>query len=114
MACVLLYLLASCNGKAVERRRNNLHDRALNLCLMLQRLREELKEIALDRCAKEVKAFAACASAAGLKVIFSCRDENQAGESCDLRLERLCALLENFQALRWQRVQHACRSFVRL
>jgi Cytochrome c oxidase biogenesis protein Cmc1 like len=46
------------------------------------RLREELKEIALKRCDAELSAFAECARAKGLMVVFSCRGQNKAMNAC--------------------------------
>lgn len=53
-------------------------------CLLiacLQRLREELKEIALKRCDDSVAKFAACAREKGMLVVFSCREQNALSES---------------------------------
>lgn len=46
-----------------------------------QRLREELKEIALKRCDESVAKFAACAREKGMMVVFSCREQNALSES---------------------------------
>ena len=45
-----------------------------------QRLREELKEIALKRCDDSVAKFAACAREKGMMVVFSCREQNRLSE----------------------------------
>eukprot|EP00611_Tribonema_gayanum_P015660 TRINITY_DN2753_c0_g1_i1.p1 TRINITY_DN2753_c0_g1~~TRINITY_DN2753_c0_g1_i1.p1 ORF type:complete len:101 (-),score=18.41 TRINITY_DN2753_c0_g1_i1:64-366(-) len=47
-----------------------------------QRLRDELKEIALKKCDAEVATFVACAKAKGLMVAFSCRTENRGMNEC--------------------------------
>lgn len=48
-----------------------------------QRLREELKEIALKRCDDSVAKFAACAREKGMMVVFSCRGQNKLSESAN-------------------------------
>lgn len=48
---------------------------------LVQRLREELKEIALKRCDDSVAKFAACAREKGMMVVFSCREQNKSSES---------------------------------
>lgn len=46
-----------------------------------QRLREELKEIALKKCDESVAKFAVCAKEKGMWVVFSCREQNRQSES---------------------------------
>lgn len=47
---------------------------------VLQRLQEELKEIALKKCDDSVAKFAACAKEKGMWVVFSCREQNRQSE----------------------------------
>lgn len=59
-----------------------------SFCFVLfraQRLREELKEIALKRCDDSVAEFAACAREKGMLVVFSCREKNKASKSANRR-----------------------------
>lgn len=56
------------------------------LLLRAQRLREELKEIALKRCDDSVAKFAACAREKGMMVVFSCREQNRLSESVGLTI----------------------------
>ena len=41
--------------------------------MLMQRLREELKEIALAQCKDTVAEFAKCAKESGMMVVFSCK-----------------------------------------
>lgn len=53
-----------------------------------QRLREELKEIALKKCDESVAKFAVCAKEKGMWVVFSCREQNRQSESPPHRKEK--------------------------
>uniref|UniRef100_A0A7S2US42 COX assembly mitochondrial protein n=1 Tax=Fibrocapsa japonica TaxID=94617 RepID=A0A7S2US42_9STRA len=46
------------------------------------RLQQELNEVALQKCADQVKAFADCSKDSGFLVIWSCREQNKAMNEC--------------------------------
>jgi hypothetical protein len=48
----------------------------------LQKLRQELSDIAIANCRTVSEKFAECAKANGLMVVFRCRDHNKAFNAC--------------------------------
>lgn len=51
-------------------------------CLDLQKLKQELSDIAIATCRNISEKFAECAKANGLMVVFKCRDHNKALNAC--------------------------------
>lgn len=49
--------------------------------ILLQRLREELRELALRQCKDSVAKFAGCATDNGIWLVISCREQNRLSES---------------------------------
>ena len=45
-------------------------------------LRKEFKEIAMDKCKLQIKAFAECSKEEGVMVVFRCRDFQTAVKEC--------------------------------
>jgi hypothetical protein len=45
-------------------------------------LRQELKEIAMEKCKAPIAAFAGCAEEKGIMVVFSCRDLHREVQNC--------------------------------